>query len=199
MLQDELRYLRLALGLSPLQGGVLGFKVEQLGVGPGSQQGLHARHVPLGRGQHECGVAVDVLHVRAGRVLQEEEHCGDVAVARSLHERGAASARERVGLQIDARASLQQPLHHLQMAGGCAGMQQSYFYGLTFRGWMGAERVDRPSLAQPLEHREQIARCGGPEDLIGKRGGRGLRCLAIEGWGVRMQRWQRCPFGYIKR
>ena len=60
-------------------------------------------------GQHQGGAALAGLQDRVGRVLQEKEHDGKVAVVRSLHERGEAEA----ALQVDARASLQQHLHHL--------------------------------------------------------------------------------------
>ena len=113
MLPDELRGGRVDLTLGPLQGCVA-LAFEQLRVGLGSQQGLHARLVPLVSGQHQSGDAVGVLQVGVGRVLQQDEQDGGMAVVRSLHERGAAEA----GWQVDARASLQQLPHHLQVAAG---------------------------------------------------------------------------------
>ena len=71
-------------------------------------------------GSHQGGDAGGGLQVDAGRVLQQHEHDGKVAFARSSHERGAAEA----AWQVDARASLQQLPHHLQLAVGCGGVQQ---------------------------------------------------------------------------
>eukprot|EP00964_Phaeocystis_antarctica_P026042 scaffold14647_cov60-Phaeocystis_antarctica.AAC.6 len=48
--------------------------VEQLGVGLGSQQGLHALLLPKVSGLFQGGVAVDILRVRVGRVLQQLPH-----------------------------------------------------------------------------------------------------------------------------
>ena len=62
-------------------------------------------------GLHQGGDAFVVLQVRVGRVLQEDEQDGEAAVVRSTHERGEAEA----GLQVDARAPLQQLLHDRQM------------------------------------------------------------------------------------
>eukprot|EP00964_Phaeocystis_antarctica_P058831 scaffold34901_cov62-Phaeocystis_antarctica.AAC.3 len=56
VLPDELRDARVALGLGPLQGDAA-VVVEQLGVGLGSQKGLHARLVPSGSGRHQGGAA----------------------------------------------------------------------------------------------------------------------------------------------
>ena len=126
MLPEELRDGRVALVLGVLQGGVAVF-VEQLGVGLGSQQRLHARLVPFASGIHQGGAALDVLQVGVGRVLQQDEHDGEVAVVRSIHERGAAEAAR----QVDARASLQQLPHHLQLAVGCGGVQQGDGCGPT--------------------------------------------------------------------
>ena len=78
--------------------------IEQLGVGLGSQQRLHACHVPSASGLHEGGDTALGLQVRVSRVLQEDKQGGEVAVVRSSHERGVAKA----ALQVDARASLQQ-------------------------------------------------------------------------------------------
>ena len=63
---------RVALGLGKLQGGatLLG---AQLGVGLGSQQGLHARLLPFVSGPRQGGVAVNVLQVGVGRVHQQDE------------------------------------------------------------------------------------------------------------------------------
>ena len=93
----------------------------------GSQQGLHACLLPLVSGQHQGGLAIAALQVRIGRVLQEEEQDGGVAVARCTHERGVASA----ALQVDARASLQQLPHHLQLAVARGGVQQAEGYSPT--------------------------------------------------------------------
>ena len=84
-----------------LQGGEAVF-VEQLSVGLGSQQRLHARLLPFARSHHQGGVALDASQVRVGRVLQEDEQDGEVAVPCSMHERGVAEA----GLQVDVRSFL---------------------------------------------------------------------------------------------
>eukprot|EP00964_Phaeocystis_antarctica_P138324 scaffold103006_cov66-Phaeocystis_antarctica.AAC.7 len=109
-----------------------------------------------------------------GRVLQEDEHDGEVAVLCSSRERGEAVA----GLQVDARALLQQLLRDLQLADGSSCVQQGYGSGLTVVSWSRADRVDRPSLAQPLDHLLQLALLGRLEDLEGQRGGRVHRGLA---------------------
>ena len=57
MLPDESYDGRVALVLGVLQGGVA-FVVEQLGVGLGAQQRLHARLVPIVSGPHQGCVAV---------------------------------------------------------------------------------------------------------------------------------------------
>ena len=54
-------------------------------------------------------------------MLQEDEKDGEVTVGRSTYERGDAAV---AAWQIDARASLQQHPHHLQLAVGCGGVQQ---------------------------------------------------------------------------
>eukprot|EP00964_Phaeocystis_antarctica_P088871 scaffold56574_cov57-Phaeocystis_antarctica.AAC.1 len=69
---------------------------------------------------HQGGAAEQVLQVKAGRVLQEEEQGGEVAVDRSIHERGVAEA----AWQVDARASLQQLPHHLHVVVSCGSVQQ---------------------------------------------------------------------------
>ena len=104
--QGGLAVLQVEASGGPVQGRAA-VVVEQLGVGPGSQQGPHARLVPLG--PHQGGLAVGFLQVGVGRMLQQNEHDGEVAVVRRAHERGAAQP----GLQVDARASLQQHPHHL--------------------------------------------------------------------------------------
>eukprot|EP00964_Phaeocystis_antarctica_P038556 scaffold22058_cov73-Phaeocystis_antarctica.AAC.1 len=80
VLPEELRDGRVALHLSPVQGGTA-FDVEQLGAGLGSQQGLHARLVPSGSGPHKSSVAVDVLQVDARSTPQQLPHHLQVAVA----------------------------------------------------------------------------------------------------------------------
>eukprot|EP00964_Phaeocystis_antarctica_P019346 scaffold10687_cov53-Phaeocystis_antarctica.AAC.4 len=148
---------------SAMAGGLADF-VEQLGVGLGSQQGLHACFVPLVSGMGQGGGAVDVLQVGVGRVLQQEEHDGQVAVGHSIHERGAAVA----GWQVNARASLQQLPHDLQVAEG---------EGPAIN--CGSEElVDQPSLAQPLDHLLQLASQRCAYDLNGNRVGRAHRCSA---------------------
>ena len=73
MLLDELRGECVALRLGPLQGGEA-VVIEQLGVGLGSQQGLHACLLPVASGVHQGGAAVDAgLQVNVGRVLQQNE------------------------------------------------------------------------------------------------------------------------------
>eukprot|EP00964_Phaeocystis_antarctica_P010844 scaffold5965_cov69-Phaeocystis_antarctica.AAC.3 len=72
VLPDECCDSRVAFSLGPLQGGAATF-VEQLGVGLGSQQGLHACLLPCSRSHHQGGVAVAGLQVRVGRVLQQQE------------------------------------------------------------------------------------------------------------------------------
>ena len=74
--------------------------VNQFGVGLGSQQGLHARLVPLVSGRHQAGAAVDVLRVRVGRVLQEDVQARKMAVLCSSHKSGETVAAR----QVDARA-----------------------------------------------------------------------------------------------
>eukprot|EP00964_Phaeocystis_antarctica_P010229 scaffold5613_cov69-Phaeocystis_antarctica.AAC.2 len=71
-------------------------------------------------GLHQGGPTITVLQVNVGRVLQQDEQDGVAAVVRSIHERGLAEA----ALQVDARASLQQHLRHLQVVVGCGGVQQ---------------------------------------------------------------------------
>eukprot|EP00964_Phaeocystis_antarctica_P114414 scaffold78380_cov61-Phaeocystis_antarctica.AAC.5 len=119
VLPDELRDGRVALVLSPLQGGAALF-VEQLGVGLGSQQGLHARLVPSASGHHQGGGTLAGLQVGVGRVLQQDEHDGEVAAVRSDHERSEAEAV----WQVDARAPFQQLPHDLQLVVGCGNAQQ---------------------------------------------------------------------------
>eukprot|EP00964_Phaeocystis_antarctica_P007906 scaffold4254_cov60-Phaeocystis_antarctica.AAC.2 len=94
--------------------------VEQLGVGLGSQQGLHARLSPVESGRHQGGSSHVGLQVGFGRVLQQDEQDVEVAVARSIIERGDAKA----GLQVDGSPSLQQHSHHLQVVVACGGVQQ---------------------------------------------------------------------------
>ena len=72
VLPDELRDGRVELHLSPLQGGVT-VLVDQLSVGLGTQQRLHARLVPSVSGHHQGGGALDVLLVGVGGVLQQYE------------------------------------------------------------------------------------------------------------------------------
>eukprot|EP00964_Phaeocystis_antarctica_P115009 scaffold78966_cov60-Phaeocystis_antarctica.AAC.2 len=94
--------------------------VEQLSVGLGLQQGLHACPLTFGSSPHQGGGAAEVQQVRVGRVLQQDAQGGNVAAVRSIDERGDAFA----GLQVDARASLQQYLHQLLLVVGCRGVQQ---------------------------------------------------------------------------
>eukprot|EP00964_Phaeocystis_antarctica_P091884 scaffold58983_cov66-Phaeocystis_antarctica.AAC.1 len=155
--------------------------VEQLSVGLGSQQGLHARLLTLASGQHQGGIAVAGLQVGVGRVLQQSEHDGEVAVARCIHERGSAEAT----LQVDTRASLQQLPHHLQLAVGCSDVKQADGCGLTVTCWNRAERVGPPSLAQPLDHLLQLASRHQLVNLEGQRGGRARRGLVSVRWGSR--------------
>jgi len=68
VLTDEGCGGRVALDLGPLQG-CAALVVEQLGVGLGSQQRLHARPVAFISGPHQSGLATDVLQVGVGRVL----------------------------------------------------------------------------------------------------------------------------------
>jgi hypothetical protein len=179
VLPEESRDGRVAVTLGPSQGGAA-VLVEQLGVGPGSQQGLHARLVPLASGQHQGGVAVGALQFGVGRVLQQEAQDGKVAVARSSHERGAAVA----AWQVDARASLQQLPHRLQAVVGCGGVQQGCSCGPAVSSSTRAERVDRPSFGQPLDHLPQLASPRQLVDLGGQRGGRahcGLASVLLQG------------------
>jgi hypothetical protein len=83
LLSEELRDGRLALGLGPRQGGAA-ILVEQLGVGPGSQQGPHARLVPLG--PHQGGLAVLQVEASGGPVQ------GRAAVVVELHAAAKASS-----------------------------------------------------------------------------------------------------------
>eukprot|EP00964_Phaeocystis_antarctica_P010163 scaffold5570_cov69-Phaeocystis_antarctica.AAC.2 len=146
VLPDELRGGRVALGLGVLQGGTA-IGVEQLGIGLGAQQGLHARLVPVMSGHHQGTTAVSL-----------QEHDGEVAVVRSIHERGDAEAAR----QVDARASLQQHPHHLQPATGYSGMQQAEGFELA--------------LASP---RRVV-------DREGQQGGRALPGLSSVRWGGRL-------------
>ena len=91
-----------------------------IGVGLGSEQRLHARLLPFTSGQHHGGEALVGQQVGVGRVLQEHEHDGEVAVARCVHERGEAEA----DLQVDARAPLQQLPHHRQVVVECGSVQE---------------------------------------------------------------------------
>eukprot|EP00964_Phaeocystis_antarctica_P157694 scaffold128002_cov57-Phaeocystis_antarctica.AAC.1 len=130
----------MALGLGPLQCGAAITSVEQLGVGLGSQQGLHARLLPFASGHNQGGLAIAGLPVRVGRVL--------------THERGGGGAE--VGKQVNARsASLQQLPHHLQVAEGCGGMQQAKDYGPAVNSCR-TKRVHQPSPVQPSGHRLQL-------------------------------------------
>eukprot|EP00964_Phaeocystis_antarctica_P120502 scaffold84248_cov61-Phaeocystis_antarctica.AAC.2 len=183
VLPEELRGGRVSLALSMLQGGHAGF-VEQLVVGLGSQQGLHACLVPSASGPHQSGLACVPLQVGVGRVLQENTQDGEVAAVRSMHERGATEA----GRHVDARASLQQLPHHLQVAVGCGGVQQGcgcLTSGLTAGVWNCTERVYQPSLLKPLGHLLQLASPGRVVDLEGQRGGRARRGLDGDWWGGR--------------
>ena len=66
----------------PMQCGAAAL-VKQLDVSLGSQQRLDASLLPFTSGRHQGGHAFDVLQVRIGRVLQEEEEDGGMAVERS--------------------------------------------------------------------------------------------------------------------
>eukprot|EP00964_Phaeocystis_antarctica_P043234 scaffold24790_cov53-Phaeocystis_antarctica.AAC.1 len=92
-------------------GGVA-LSIEQLGVGLGSQQRLHAWHVSSASGLNEGGDTAPGLQVRVGRVLQEDEQDGQVAVVRGSHERRVAEA----ALQVDTRTSFQQHRDDLKVA-----------------------------------------------------------------------------------
>eukprot|EP00964_Phaeocystis_antarctica_P026356 scaffold14843_cov70-Phaeocystis_antarctica.AAC.2 len=130
--------------------------------------------------------------------IKAYEHDGEVAVARSIHERGGTNA----GSQVDTRASLQQHPHHLQLAVGSGGVQKGEGCGLTVNSFTRAERVDRPSLAQPLDHLLQLASPGRLEDLDGQRGGSAHRGLASVRWGGRRgcgRLWQRCVLSDERR
>eukprot|EP00964_Phaeocystis_antarctica_P077597 scaffold48181_cov63-Phaeocystis_antarctica.AAC.6 len=165
---------------SAMAGGVAAF-VEQLGVGLGLQQRLHARLLPFFSGHHQGGSAVVGLQIEVGRVLQQDEHDREVAVVRSIHERCDAE----FGLQVDARASHQQHPHDLQVAVGCGVVQQGFGCVSTVSNCARVERIDRPSLAQPLDHLLQLASPGRVVDLAGQRGGRAHRGLASVRWGGR--------------
>eukprot|EP00964_Phaeocystis_antarctica_P055097 scaffold32394_cov59-Phaeocystis_antarctica.AAC.1 len=117
---------RVALLFGPPQGGVA-LSIEQLGVGLGSQQRLHAWHLPSASGLHEGGDTAPGLQVRVGRVLQEDAQDGEVAVVRSSHERRVAKA----ALQVDTRTSFQQHRDDLKVAVACGGVQEGEGYGLT--------------------------------------------------------------------
>eukprot|EP00964_Phaeocystis_antarctica_P150737 scaffold118225_cov60-Phaeocystis_antarctica.AAC.3 len=151
VLPDELRDGFVALTLGPPQG-VAAVGGAQLGVGPGSQQGLHARLLPFASGHYQGSLPIPALQVRVGRVLQEETQDREAAVACSGHERGVADA----SLQVDACASLQQYPHHLHVAVGCGDVQQGCRCGRTVFHFSRAERVDRPSLAQPPNYLVQL-------------------------------------------
>eukprot|EP00964_Phaeocystis_antarctica_P026040 scaffold14647_cov60-Phaeocystis_antarctica.AAC.4 len=132
------------------------------------------------------GVAVDILRVRVGRVLQQDDHDGGVGVdaraslqqlphdvqiagGRSSHERGASDA----GSQVDARASIQQHLQHLQLFARHGDVHQAeglhdarltavrrlgVFWPLEAFSWRRTPHcVDRPSPVQPLDHLLQLA------------------------------------------
>jgi hypothetical protein len=114
-------------------------------------------------------------------VLQQEAQDGEAADARSSHERGVTEA----GWQVDARASLQQLPHHLQVVVGCGGMQQAYGCGPAVCSSNRAERVNPHPLAQPLDHRPQLASLSRLEDLEGQRGSRAHCGLASVRWGGR--------------
>ena len=163
VLPDELRGGCVAVDLGALQSGVA-FVVEQLGVGLGAQQGLHARLLPFVSGSHQGGAAVDGLQVGVGRVLQQDEYDGEVAIARSIHERGEAEAAS----QVDARAPLQQHPHHLQVAVTRNGVQQGCGCGMTALTCKRAERIGLSPFAQPLDHLLQFAQLRRLEDLKGK-------------------------------
>ena len=141
MLPDELRGGCVALGLGVLQRGAAA-SAEQLGVGLGSQQGPHACLFPLVSGLHQGGPTIIVLQVRVGRVLQENEQERVVAEACSIHERSAAEGVS----QVDARASLQQLPHDLQLVVVRGGMQKGEGTWQTFASALAdrssAERVD---------------------------------------------------------
>jgi hypothetical protein len=153
VLLEELRGGRTAVVFGVLEGGAA-VVVEQLGVGLGTDQGLHARLVPMVSGSHQGGFAVDVLQVGVGRVLQQDKHDGGVAGDRSVHERGDAEA----AWQVDARASLQQLPHHLQLAKGCGGEQQSSGYGPT--AGLHTMRHLEPRCQTPCLHLGAGATCG---------------------------------------
>eukprot|EP00964_Phaeocystis_antarctica_P098286 scaffold64326_cov59-Phaeocystis_antarctica.AAC.7 len=125
-----------------------------------------------------------------GRVLQQDMHDGEVAVAHGTHERTGTEG----GLQVDARASLQQLLHHLQLSVGYGGVQQGNGTGCMI-GSHGshcckrAQRVDLTSLVQPLDHLLQLASPGCREYFFGQRGKRAPRGLASVRWGGKL-RWR---------
>eukprot|EP00964_Phaeocystis_antarctica_P151158 scaffold118718_cov66-Phaeocystis_antarctica.AAC.2 len=89
-----------------------------------------------------------------------------------MHERGGAGDV----WQVDARASLQQLPHHLQLIVDRGGMQQGFGYDLTVASCSRAQRVGLPPLAQPLHHLLQLAPLRRPVDLDGNWGGRAHRC-----------------------
>eukprot|EP00964_Phaeocystis_antarctica_P072119 scaffold44064_cov70-Phaeocystis_antarctica.AAC.8 len=153
--------------ISSTVAGGAAVAVEQLDVGPGSQQGLHARLLPLVSRLHQGGDAAVGLQVEVGRVLQEEEQGREVTAKCSNHERGEAET----GWQVDARASLQQLLHQLQLTGTRGSVQQGESRGPTVDTWSRAER---------------LASLGRLEHLDGQRGGRAHRGLAsVWGGGMR--------------
>eukprot|EP00964_Phaeocystis_antarctica_P045401 scaffold26128_cov71-Phaeocystis_antarctica.AAC.1 len=188
VLPEELRGGCVSLALGQLQRSIA-VVVKQLNVGLGSQQGLHACLVPSTSGRHQGGHAFVALQVGVGRVLQEEIQDGEVAVVRSRNERGAAEAAR----QVDARASLQQLPHHLQLAVGRGGVQQGCGCRLAVSSSNRRERVNRPSRAQPLGHLPQLAVPGRVVHLEGQRGGRARRGLDGDWWSGRRGGTQRRP------
>eukprot|EP00964_Phaeocystis_antarctica_P038213 scaffold21871_cov64-Phaeocystis_antarctica.AAC.2 len=105
--------------------------------------------------------------------MRANEHDGEVAYERSIHERRVAE----VGRQVDGRALLQQVPHNLQVAAAGRGVQQGRGWCPTTASWSRPERVDRASLAQPLDHLRRLAVLRRLVDLKGKRGGRVHRGL----------------------
>ena len=73
VLPDEHRGGHVALDLGMLQGSDA-VVADQLGVGPGMQQRLHARLFPSVSGRDQGGEAIADLQVKVRRVLQEDEH-----------------------------------------------------------------------------------------------------------------------------
>ena len=140
----------------------LAWEVPDWIIVPGGNLGGGDRGPVVGhRGRHNDRIGCRPALTDRVRHLFGRAHIDPIHPPRCGQLRGSRD-------QVDARATLQQLSHHLQLAVGCGGAQQGCGYGLTVSTYSRAVRVDQPPLAQPLDHLLQLAPLRRPVDLFGK-------------------------------